>query len=118
VIEDYPSHLQRAQSAETRWLRGIGKCWMAAASRAGGVGDRVPNPISLISWWKIFDNCAAAWWNPPLSCCSSSAVHARPPVMAVDSSHNCILFIPAWFQLVFNLVRALVRFNSTAPAKR
>ena len=57
VIEDYPSHYSAYNRRKHRWLRGD---WQIAGWLFPHVpdesADRVPNPISLISWWKIFDN--------------------------------------------------------------
>src|ERR1700756_158217 len=57
VIEDYPSHYSAYSRRKHRWLRGD---WQIAGWLFPRVPDEagasVPNPISLISRWKIFDN--------------------------------------------------------------
>ena len=57
VIEDYPSHYSAYNRRKHRWLRGD---WQIAGWLLSDVPDesgaRVPNPISLISRWKILDN--------------------------------------------------------------
>ena len=57
IIEDYPSHYSAYNRRKHRWLRGD---WQIAEWLGSSVpvesGHRVPNPISLISWWKILDN--------------------------------------------------------------
>ena len=57
IIEDYPSHYSAYNRRKHRWLRGD---WQIAGWLFPHVpeesGPRVPNPISLMSRWKIFDN--------------------------------------------------------------
>jgi cyclic beta-1,2-glucan synthetase len=57
IIEDYPSHYSAYNRRKHRWLRGDWQVaeWLAS-SVPGESGNRVPNPISLISRWKILDN--------------------------------------------------------------
>jgi cyclic beta-1,2-glucan synthetase len=57
LYEEYPSRYPADVSRRHRWIRGD---WQIAAwllprvrSLAGG---SVPNPVSRLSWWKIFDN--------------------------------------------------------------
>ncbi len=57
VIDDYPSHYSAYNRRKHRWLRGD---WQIAQWLFSKVPDEsgryVPNPISTISRWKIFDN--------------------------------------------------------------
>src|ERR1041384_7880041 len=57
VIEDYPSHYSAYNRRKHRWLRGD---WQIAGWLLPRVPeeseDHVANPISLVSWFKIFDN--------------------------------------------------------------
>src|SRR5271170_6443700 len=57
VIEDYPSHYSAYNRRKHRWLRGD---WQIVQWLTDLVPDesgaRVPNPISLLSRWKILDN--------------------------------------------------------------
>lgn len=110
VIEDYPSHYSAYNRRKHRWLRGD---WQITGWLRSHVPDesgaRVPNPISLISWWKIFDNLRrslvepAAFvllifgWLAPIG----SPGHWTLAALA-------ILFLPIWFQLIFGLVKAAV----------
>lgn len=57
IIEDYPSHYSAYNRRKHRWLRGDWQIaeWLGSSVRVES-GHRVPNPISLISWWKILDN--------------------------------------------------------------
>lgn len=57
VIDDYPSHFSAYCRRMHRWVRGD---WQILRWLFPGVPDfhgrRVPNPITLLSRWKIFDN--------------------------------------------------------------
>ncbi|MGB7133341.1 MAG: glycosyl transferase, partial [Candidatus Sulfotelmatobacter sp.] len=57
IIEDYPSHYSAHNRRKHRWMRGD---WQIAEWLRPLVpdesGQRVPNPLSMVSRWKIFDN--------------------------------------------------------------
>jgi cyclic beta-1,2-glucan synthetase len=57
VIDDYPSHYSAYNRRKHRWVRGD---WQIAQWLFAKVPDEsgkyVPNPITTISRWKIFDN--------------------------------------------------------------
>ena len=57
VIDDYPSHHSAHTRRKHRWVRGD---WQIVQWLSGHVpdesGHQVPNPISTVSRWKIFDN--------------------------------------------------------------
>jgi hypothetical protein len=57
VVDDYPSHYSAYTRRKHRWVRGD---WQIARWLQNSVPDEAgtlgPNPISLISQWKIFDN--------------------------------------------------------------
>ncbi len=57
LYEEYPSRYPVDVSRRHRWIRGD---WQIAAwllpSVRGLDDERVKNPISALSWWKIFDN--------------------------------------------------------------
>ncbi|HEY7617408.1 MAG TPA: glucoamylase family protein, partial [Terriglobales bacterium] len=110
VIEDYPSHYSAYNRRKHRWLRGD---WQIAGWLFPNVldesGSRVPNPISLISWWKIADNLRRSLVEPAtflLLVLGWVALDDKPGWWTLATI--CILFVPAWCQLVFNLVRAAV----------
>ena len=57
VIDDYPSHYSAYNRRKHRWLRGDWQIVGWLLSRVPDEsGRRVPNPISLLSRWKILDN--------------------------------------------------------------
>ena len=57
VIDDYPSHYSAYIRRKHRWVRGDWQLSQWMLSRVPDeFGHWVPNPISAISRWKIFDN--------------------------------------------------------------
>lgn len=67
LYEDYPSRYPTNISRRHRWMRGDWQIawwllpWVPATPpvpplEGGAKGGWVKNPISLLSWWKIFDN--------------------------------------------------------------
>ncbi len=67
VIEDYPSHFSAYSRRKHRWVRGD---WQTSQWLFPRVPDDrgrpVPNPISLVSRWKIFDNLRRSLVDPCL----------------------------------------------------
>ncbi|HLW89452.1 MAG TPA: glucoamylase family protein [Terriglobales bacterium] len=109
VIEDYPSHYNAYNRRKHRWLRGD---WQIAGWLFPHVPDesvdRVSNPISLISWWKIFDNLRRSLVEPA-TFLLLVAGWFMPGRLAWQwtLAAICILFIPTWVQFGINLLRAL-----------
>jgi cyclic beta-1,2-glucan synthetase len=108
VIEDYPSHYSAYNRRKHRWLRGD---WQIAEWLFPYVteesGQRVRNPISLLSWWKIFDNLRRSLVEPAtflLLMFGWLLLDGSPFRWTVATL--CILFIPSYLRFVFNLVRA------------
>jgi len=113
VIEDYPSHYNAYNRRKHRWLRGD---WQIAGWLFRKVPDesanRVTNPISLISWWKIFDNLRRSLVEPAtfLLLVVGWFMPGRPAWQWTLAT-ICISFIPAWAQFGFNLLRALFNLD-------
>jgi len=114
VIEDYPSHYSAHNRRKHRWLRGD---WQIAGWLFSHVpeesGAHVANPISLVSRWKILDNLRRSLVEPAtfLLLLFGWLVHSRRPVLWTLAT-IFILLIPTWFELAFNLVRAMVERKS------
>ena len=115
VIEDYPSHYDAYNRRKHRWLRGD---WQIAGWLFPHVPDesvdRVSNPISLISWWKIFDNLRRSLVEPATFLLLVVGWF-MPGRLAWQwtLATVCILFLPTWVQFGFNLLRALFGFDLT-----
>jgi hypothetical protein len=115
VIEDYPSHYSAYNRRKHRWMRGD---WQIVEWLTGQVPDesgaRVPNPISLVSRWKILDNLRRSLVEPATllllfyGWLLPGANHLYWTFATV-----CILFIPSWFELAFRMVRAISERNPT-----
>lgn len=57
LIDDYPSHYSAYTRRKHRWVRGDWQIAQWMFSRVPDESNRmVPNPISTVSRWKIFDN--------------------------------------------------------------
>ncbi len=57
LYEEYPSRYPADVSRRHRWIRGDWQIarWLLPHVRDHG-NKKIPNPISALSWWKIFDN--------------------------------------------------------------
>ena len=108
IIEDYPSHYSAYNRRKHRWLRGD---WQITGWLLSKVPDesgrKVPNPISLVSQWKILDNLRRSLVEPAtfLLLVFGWLVLPGNPLYWTLATLS-ILFVPTWFQFLFNLVRA------------
>ena len=113
IIEDYPSRYSAYNRRKHRWLRGD---WQIAGWLFPRVpeesGRRVPNPISLVSRWKIFDNLRRSLVEPAtfLLMVLGWLVLGRLPWEWTVAT-IAILSLPAWWQFSFDLLQALIRFD-------
>ena len=112
VIEDYPSHYSAYSRRKHRWLRGD---WQIVEWLTDHVvdesGARVPNPISLVSRWKILDNLRRSLVEPATFALLLYAwfVMDHPALWTIAAI--CILFVPAWVELAFGFTRATLARN-------
>ncbi len=113
VIEDYPSRYGAYNRRKHRWLRGD---WQIAEWLTGRVpnesGARVPNPISLVSRWKILDNLRRSLVEPATFALLLFAWLATGHPAEWTLAAVCILFAPAWVEFAFALVRAIVQWRA------
>ncbi len=107
VIEDYPSHFSAYNRRKHRWLRGDWQIveWLTdlVPEESGG---QVPNPISLVSRWKILDNLRRSLVEPATFALLVFGwlVMDRPILWTLATI--CILFVPGWVEFGFGLARA------------
>ncbi len=109
VVEDYPSHYSAYNRRKHRWVRGD---WQIMAWLFDRVPDEsgasVPNPISLISRWKIFDNLRRSLVDPAtiMLLLVGWLVMERPVLWTLAAI--CILFLPAFAELLVGLTNAVL----------
>ncbi len=109
IIEDYPSHYSAHNRRKHRWLRGD---WQIAEWLRTFVpdesGQKVANPLSMVSRWKILDNLRRSLFEPSLFALFLLGWLVLPGgpgdwTLAIVG----IVFLPALVQLAFDFVRAL-----------
>jgi cyclic beta-1,2-glucan synthetase len=110
VIEDYPSHYSAYNRRKHRWLRGDWQIieWLFPHVPDES-GHEVRNPISMVSQWKIFDNLRRSLVEPAtflLFVLGWLVLPGLPKYWTLATI--AILFVPAWGQFVFGLIRAIV----------
>ena len=111
VIDDYPSHHSAHTRRKHRWVRGD---WQITPWLTGTVPDesgrKVPNPISTVSRWKIFDNLRRSLVEPVtflLLVCGWFFLPGGPLYWTLVTL--TLLLLPVLVQLGFNLGRALLK---------
>jgi hypothetical protein len=110
VIEDYPSHYSAYNRRKHRWLRGDWQIteWLLPRVPEES-GRRVPNPLSVVSRWKILDNLRRSLVEPAsflLLLLGWTVLPGR--AWAWTLAAIGILFLPAFCQLVFDLALAAI----------
>ena len=109
VVEDYPSHYSAYNRRKHRWVRGDWQimAWLFDHVRDES-GARVPNPISLISRWKILDNLRRSLVDPAtiMLFLVGWLVMAHPVHWTLAAI--CILFLPAVAELLVGLTNAVI----------
>ncbi|MEO8727464.1 MAG: glucoamylase family protein [Acidobacteriaceae bacterium] len=108
VIDDYPSHYSAYNRRKHRWLRGDWQIveWLLPRVQDER-GRRVPNPITLISRWKIFDNLRRSVVEASfflLLLLGWTVLPGRPLYWTLVTL--AILFVPPLVQFAFALVRS------------
>jgi len=118
VIEDYPSHYSAHNRRKHRWLRGDWQIteWLLPKV-PDEAGRRTANPLSVISRWKILDNLRRSLLEPAfflLFLLSWTVLPGSPELWTLATI--AILFLPALFQLGFELIQALLSGRRSAFA--
>jgi cyclic beta-1,2-glucan synthetase len=116
VIDRYPSHYSAYVRRKHRWVRGDWQIWEWLFPRVPDESlRRVPNPISLISRWKILDNLRRSMVEPATlalfllawTVLPGQALHWTLVALAV-------LFAPAIFQFLARLARTAIAGSISA----
>ena len=110
IIEDYPSHYSAHNRRKHRWLRGD---WQIAEWLRPQVpdesGQKVHNPLSVVSRWKILDNLRRSLVEPAVFTLFLLGWLGLPGRAADWTLATVIIvFMPALVQLGFELTQAAV----------
>ncbi len=96
LYEEHPPRYSDDVSRRRRWIRGD---WQIAAwllrRVPGGDGTRLPNPLSMFSQWKLFDNLRRSLVAPALVCLLLVGWTVLVPVWWWTLAVLGILFLPA-----------------------
>jgi cyclic beta-1,2-glucan synthetase len=107
VIDDYPSHFSAYSRRKHRWVRGDWQImrWLLPMVPDYS-GTLIPNPISLVSHWKIVDNLRRSLFDPAALLLLLAGWFYLPggPLYWTIAS-LMLLFIPVYSQLIFSLAR-------------
>jgi hypothetical protein len=108
LIDDYPSHFSAYSRRKHRWVRGD---WQIMRWMRGRVPDYdrelIPNPISLISQWKIFDNLRRSLIEPAtLLLLLAGWFYLPGEVWYWTVASLVMLFMPVYSNLLFSVLRA------------
>jgi cyclic beta-1,2-glucan synthetase len=115
VIEDYPSHYSAYNRRKHRWLRGDWQIteWLLPLVPEES-GRRVPNPLSVVSRWKILDNLRRSLVEPAFFLLLLLGWTLLPaPAWAWTLATIGILLLPAICQLGVDLTRATILRKGT-----
>ena len=108
VTDDYPSHYSAHNRRKHRWMRGDWQVteWLLPCV-PGATRKRAPNPISLVSRWKILDNLRRSLVEPATFLLLMLAWLVLPgSPLRWTLAAILLMFLPSWLQCVFGLLRA------------
>ena len=109
IVDRYPSHYSAYIRRRHRWVRGDWQIVEWLFPRVPDESGRcVPNPISLISRWKIVDNLRRSMVGPAtlvLFILGWLLLPGRPLYWTAIALS--ILFVPPWFQFAVDVARAV-----------
>ncbi len=98
LYEDYPSSYLSDVGRRHRWMRGDWQiaAWLFPRVR-GLVGANVGNPISALSWWKIFDNLRRSLVPPAMLALLviSWLIGSEATVYAATALILAVVFLPS-----------------------
>jgi cyclic beta-1,2-glucan synthetase len=115
IIEDYPSHYSAHNRRKHRWMRGDWQIsgWLLPMVPEES-GERVPNPLSVVSRWKILDNLRRSLVEPAIFALFLLGWLSLPGGAAAWTTATvAILFLPALCQLAWEFANAVVLGKKT-----
>ena len=111
LIDDYPSHFSAYSRRKHRWVRGDWQILRWLFSYVPDYyGRMAPNPISLISSWKIFDNLRRSLIEPNIVLLLIAGWFYLPGgALYWTAATLSMIFMPVYANLLFSLVRMPLR---------
>ncbi|MHB1352181.1 MAG: GH36-type glycosyl hydrolase domain-containing protein, partial [Thiobacillus sp.] len=113
LIEEHPSSVAVEASRRHRWIRGDWQLvgWLlprvpGVVLADGGKGERQPNPLSALSWWKLFDNLRRSLVAPALFALLLAGWLAGPgPAWLWTFFVVSVLLVPTLLSTLIELIR-------------
>jgi len=113
LVDDYPSNYSAFCRRKHRWIRGDWQIaeWLLPRVREAA-GDRVPNPLSVVSRWKIFDNLRRSLVEPAALLMLVLGWLVLPgSALRWTIAAIVLMFAPAWFHFVAPLLWSVWKRN-------
>jgi cyclic beta-1,2-glucan synthetase len=107
LIDDYPSHLSAYNRRKHRWVRGDWQILRWIFNRVPDCRRKlVPNPITLISRWKILDNLRRSLLDPSILLLMLGGWFLLPGVPGYWTAVAIgVLLLPVYCDFLFALLR-------------
>ena len=111
LIDDYPSHFSAYSRRKHRWVRGDWQIMRWLLPRVPDFkGKILPNPINLISRWKILDNLRRSLFEPAtLALLIAGWFWLRGEPLYWTCAVIAMLLTPVYANLFFSVLRAPIR---------
>jgi hypothetical protein len=106
VIDDFPARYEAFSKRKHRWVRGDWQIVRWLLPRVPSAGGTEPNPLGLMSRWKIFDNLRRSLMELSLLTLFVAAWTIIPGSPLAWSIVGLALFVlPVWFDLIVAAIR-------------
>jgi cellobiose phosphorylase len=113
LIEEHPASVAIEASRRHRWIRGDWQLagWLlprvpGPGGPNGSRGKRQPNPLSALSWWKLFDNLRRSLVAPSLLALLAGGWLLGPgPVWLWTLLVVAVVFLPTLLSTLIELIR-------------
>jgi cyclic beta-1,2-glucan synthetase len=117
LIDDYPSHFSAYSRRKHRWVRGDWQIMRWLLPRVPNFErEIIPNPISLISRWKILDNLRRSLFEPAtLALLLGGWFGLKGEPLYWTCASFAMLLMPVYANLFFSLLRAPLRSPVLLP---
>jgi cyclic beta-1,2-glucan synthetase len=103
LIDDYPSHFSAYSRRKHRWIRGDWQITRWLLERVpDSVGRTIPNPIGIVSQWKIVDNLRRSVLEPSMLLLLLAGWLFLPGGWYWTAAALAVLLLPALENLLFS----------------